>query len=210
MINTEKTVKIYDIEKNLIGKGHLLGMSDSIIKVKGRNLPILDSKEEIIVEIYHDFSGICTYYCTVSVAASDQLNALIKKCDSIIERRKSLKVRTDLSFYINSLWRNDEDITKDVPNMQINVLNLSIGGMLISSNYNLEIGDIITFNFQYEKHQAVLLKAKIIRIDKIYDEITKKLSVPNYGCCFDKLNSIDEAAITKYLYDRQLKLYRNK
>lgn len=210
MINTEKTVKIYDAEKNLIGKGHLLGMGDNTIKVKGRNLPILNFKEEIIIEIYHEFSGIHTYYCTVSIAASNQLNAHIKRCDPIIERRKSLKVRTDLSFYINSLWRNDEDITKDVPNMQINMLNLSVGGMLVSCNYNLETGDILTFSFQYEKYQVVLLKAKIIRIDKIYDEITKNLSVLNYGCCFNKLSSTDEAVITKYLYDRQLQLYRNK
>ncbi|MDD2496447.1 MAG: PilZ domain-containing protein, partial [Tissierellia bacterium] len=134
----------------------------------------------------------------------------IKRSGSIIERRKSLKVRTDLSFYIDSLWRNDKDITKDVPNMKINMLNLSIGGMLISSNYNLKISDIITFNFQYEKPQVVLLKAKIIRIDKIYDEITRNLSILNYGCSFDKLSSFDEAVITKYLYDRQLQLYRNK
>ncbi|MDD4781450.1 MAG: PilZ domain-containing protein [Tissierellia bacterium] len=210
MNNTDKTVKIYDSDKNLIGKGHLLDINNNTIKVKGHNLPILNSKKEIIIEIYHEFSGINAYYCDVSVAASNQLNANIKRSGSIIERRKSLKVRTDLSFYIDSLWRNDKDITKDVPNMKINMLNLSIGGMLISSNYNLKISDIITFNFQYEKPQVVLLKAKIIRIDKIYDEITRNLSILNYGCSFDKLSSFDEAVITKYLYDRQLQLYRNK
>lgn len=210
MINTEKTVKIYDSEKKLIGKGHLLSLNAGSIKVKGYNLPILNSNTEITIEVYHEFSGISTYYCVVGLASPNQLNAHIKEFGPMVERRKSLKVRTDLSFYINSIFRNDEDIIKDYPNLKINMLNLCSGGMLISSNYELKIGDIVSFNFQYEKSQIILLKAKIIRIDNVYDPITKNLSVINYGCSFRKLSSIDEAVITRYLFDRQLQLYKNK
>ena len=64
MIDNEKIVKIYDKEKNLLGKGHLLGISSETIKVKGQNLPILDSNTEIIIEIYHEFSGIRTFLCS--------------------------------------------------------------------------------------------------------------------------------------------------
>ncbi len=210
MKSTEKQVKIYDKNKKLIGVGMLLSIGSSVIKVKGNDLPILKSGSEINIEIYNEFSGIKPYYCKVSLASINQLNAMILRNDPIIERRNSLKVRTDLSLYIDYLYRNDEDVTENVPNLEINILNLSIGGMMISSNYDLLINDIIVFKFQYEKYQVIELKAKVIRIDKIYDSYTKELSAKNYGCMFKKLNSYNESVITKYLYDRQLQLYKNR
>lgn len=210
MENTEKLIKIYDKKNNLIGCGHLLSMNNNMIKVKGDDLPVLDSKTNVIIEIFTDFNGISPYFCEVSLATVNQLNALIIRKEQLIERRSSLKIRTDLSFYIESLYRNDEDITNDFPNMKINLLNLSIGGMLISSNYDLNVNDVVKFYFQYDNYQIILLKAKVIRIDKIIDHITKEISAVNYGCTFDKLPSYNEAVITKYLYDRQLKLYKDR
>jgi c-di-GMP-binding flagellar brake protein YcgR len=146
----------------------------------------------------------------VRLASKNQLNALILKTEQVIERRSSLKVRSDLSFYINSFLRDDEDITKDVPGMKVDILNLSIGGMLISSNYNLMVNDILTFYFQYEKSRVILLMAKVIRIDKTYDVNTKVLSMVSYGCKFEKVSPYDEAIISMYLYDRQRQIYKDK
>lgn len=210
MDTTEKTVKIYDIHKKLLGVGQLLSLNSSMIKVKGFNLPVLNSNTEIYIEIFNEFTGIIPYFCSVSIASLNQLNANILRAEPVKERRRSLKVKTDLSFYIDRIKRNDEDITKSFPGMKINLLNLSIGGMLISSNYDLELNDIIIFKFQHLKYQVILLEAKVIRIDKIFDNKANELSALNYGCIFKKLNSYDENVITKYLYDRQLKLYKNR
>ncbi len=207
---SDKPVKIYTVDMKLLGIGQLLSLSSGMIMVKGFDLPELDCNDEIYVEIYNEFYGIMPYFCVVSVASSNQLNASIVRIDPIIERRNSLKVKTDVSFYINKLERNDEDITKDYPDMKINLLNLSIGGMLISSNYELNKNDIITFDFQYLEYQVIRIRAKVERIDKIYDIKTKLLTAINYGCIFKKLTDYDESVITKYLYDRQLRLYKNK
>lgn len=207
---TEKTVKIFDVNKKLLGIGQLLSLNSGMIKVKGSNLPVLSSNTEIYIEIYNEFSGIMPYFCAVTIASPSQFNARIMRAEPVMERRSSLKVKTDLSFYVERLERNDEDITDDFPNMKINMLNLSIGGMLISSNYDLRINDIITFKFQYLKYQIVLIKAKVLRLDRIYDKKTNELTAINYGCIFKKMRGFDEAVITKYLYDRQLKLYKNR
>ncbi|HOT22462.1 MAG TPA: PilZ domain-containing protein [Sedimentibacter sp.] len=209
MIDTDKIVKIYDEDSKLIGKGQLLSLNEKIIKVKGTGLPILSRKTNVIIEIYSEFVGISRYCCRIDLASDNQLNAHIVKKKPDIERRNSLKVRTDLSYYVESLYRNDKDITKDFPNMKINLINLSIGGMLISSNYELYINDIITFNFQYKK-TAVLLKAKVIRIDKIYDENQKNLFFYNYGCIFEEMPPNIEMIITRYLYIRQLEMHKDK
>ena len=209
MIDTDKIVKIYDEDSKLIGKGQLLSLNEKIIKVKGTGLPILSRKTNVIIEIYSEFVGISRYCCQIDLASDNQLNAHIVKKKPDIERRNSLKVRTDLSYYVESLYRNDKDITKDFPNMKINLINLSIGGMLISSNYELYINDIITFNFQYKK-TAVLLKAKVIRIDKIYDDNQEILSFCNYGCIFEEMPPNIEMIITRYLYIRQLEMHKDK
>lgn len=209
MVKTDKPVKIYDVDRKPLGSGQLLSLSNGTIKVKGFNLPVLDSKTNIYIDIYNEFQGISPHFCEVSLASQNQLNANILRIEPTIERRKSLKVKTDLSFYIEHLYRLNEDITEKTPNMKINMLNLSIGGMLISSNYDLMIHDIIEFNFKYLNYQTINIKAKVIRIDKILDVRTKELAAVNYGCVFEKMNSYNESVITKCLFDRQLQLYKN-
>jgi c-di-GMP-binding flagellar brake protein YcgR len=209
MINTDKIVKIYDEDDKLIGKGYLLNLDAEIIKVKGNGLPILSRKTNVIIDVYNEFTGISRYSCQIELASNNQLNAHIVKKYPDIERRNSLKVRTDLSYQVESLYRNDEDVTENFPNMKIRLINLSIGGMLVSSNYELYINDIITFNFRYEK-TAVLLKAKVIRIDKIYDDNQKILFFCNYGCIFEEMPPHIEKIITRYLYLRQLEMHKDK
>nr|WP_312577423.1 PilZ domain-containing protein [Sedimentibacter sp.] len=207
-------VRIFDLDDINIGRGSLLSIKSNAIIVKGNNLPVLDSGMNIIVKIYDELVGISPYLCNVSVASRHQLTAQILRKDPIIERRNALKVRTDLSFYVSKIYRNGDDITDELPNIKINVLNLSIGGMLISSNIDLMLGDVITYYFKYYKYKSIPLEAKIIRIDKLEDEGEEKnengSEEKNYGCYFISMSSSDEAIILQYLFDRQLQLYRNK
>jgi|LAHS01.1.fsa_nt_gb hypothetical protein len=206
---SDKLVKIFDLNNNLIGRGYLLNLSSETIMVKGTKLPVLSSGTEIIIEIYNEFSGISQYFCHVNIASVNQLNALVVRKKIDFERRNFLKVRTDLSFYVESIYRSGENVTKDFSNMKINILNLSIGGMLISSNYELFVNDVLSFDFHYENSPLILLKAMVIRIDTIYDNNTKQLSIRNYGCIFEQMPSLYEDMITKYLYIRQLQLFKN-
>lgn len=209
MIDTDNIVKIFDENDKQIGKGHLFSIDAETIKVIGTSLPALSKGASVFIEIYSDFTGISRYSYLIELASDKQLNAQIVKKYPDIERRSSLKVRTDLSFYIESLYRNNKDVTSEFPNMKITLINLSIGGMLIASNYELYINDVITFNFKY-KESAVLLKAKVIRIDKICDDNPKHLSYCYYGCIFEKMPPGAENIITRYLYVRQLEIYKNK
>ncbi|WP_313162737.1 PilZ domain-containing protein [Sedimentibacter sp.] len=208
MQNSEKFVKVFDEKNKLLCNGHLLGISNRIIMIKGHFLPELKTKKKIVVEIY-DFNGISPYLCEVRLSSTNQLNALIIRKDPITERRNSLKIKTDLSFDIDKLYRKGEDVTEDFKGLKINMLNLSVGGMLISSNYDLLIGDLIMFDFECDENK-IIIKAKIIRIDKKHDSRTKELSAINYGCIFEKMSSFNESVITKYLFDRQLQLYRKE
>ena len=92
-MNSDKSVKIFDMNKKFMGKGYVLSQSSDVIMVKGAELPVLKAGKEIIIEIYNDFSGISQYLCRVNIAAVNQLNALIIGKNPDFERRNSLKVR---------------------------------------------------------------------------------------------------------------------
>lgn len=204
-------VKLFDLNKVTIGKGILLSMSKNTIIVKGNNLPVLSSGLEIMVNIYDERIGISPYLCEVSVATKNQLTAQIIRRDPIIERRTTLKVRTDLSFYANKLYRDNEDVTDNIPIIKINILNLSIGGMLISSNFNFLVGDIFTFYFKYINYKPIHLEAKVIRIDETQDpDGIEDRVILSYGCIFSGITMTEESIILKYLFERQLQLYKNK
>lgn len=202
-------VKIFDLDKNFLGKGTLLSLNDDIIIVKGNNLPEINSGTKVYINIYNDFKGIYPYLCEISVASVNQITSRIKSKEPIIERRESLKVRTNLSFYINKIYRNDEDITDEFPPIKFNMLNLSVGGMRISANFYFKLNDQISFYFEHSSNE-ILLEAKIIRIDTIIDEDNKNIIHYYYGCRFINVNRNAEAFIFKYLFERQLNLYKGK
>lgn len=210
MGNMELSVKILDINKVNIGKGKLLSLTPSTIIIKGKNLPELSSGTNIYVHIYDERKGISPYYCFASVAVRNQITAQIIRIEPVIERRTALKVRTDLSFYLSKIYRNEEDITDEVPIIKINVLNLSVGGMLISSNFNFKLNDEITYNFDYYKNKPIHLRAKIIRKDEIEVEYDDEVFSLNYGCLFLNTTSKDEAILFQYLFDRQIQLHKNR
>lgn len=204
-------VKIFDVSKNKIGVGSLLSITKDTIIVKGNSLPVLKSGLEITINVYDERIGISPYLCLVSVATRNQLTATIVRRESIIERRSTIKVRTDLSFYISKIYRNDEDISEEIPPVKINLLNLSIGGMLISSNFDFMLGDTLTFYFRYINLKPIHLEARVIRIDDVNDpDSIQDVISHNYGCIFNGVTMSEESIILKYLFERQLQLYKNK
>ncbi len=196
-------VKIFDEEKNYLGKGNLDSLTADKIVIKGNYLPTLPSKSRIFINIYNEIAGIAVYECAVSLAADMQLSAKIVKYHTTIERRKSLKVRTDYKTELKLVMRENKIVQTDEP-IKIVILNLSVGGMLFTSKTEFFIGDTIVFNFDYYKNNIVPIEAKIIRIDEPSDE----LSHNNYGCIFKDLSSIDESIIYQYLYERQLQVHK--
>lgn len=196
-------VKIFDEEKNFLGKGNLDSLTSDRIIIKGNYLPTLPSKSKVFINIYNEIAGIAVYECLVSLAADMQLSAKIIKYHTTIERRKSLKVRTDYKTELKLVMRENKIVETDEP-IQIKILNLSVGGMLFTSSTEFVIGDTVVFNFEYYKNNIVPIEAKIIRIDESSDE----LSHNNYGCIFKGLTSIHESVLYQYLYERQLQVHK--
>ena len=196
-------VKIFDEEKNYLGKGTLNKISGNLIVVKGNHIPTMPSKTAIFLNIYNELTGISVYECSVSIAADMQLSAKIVKQHRTIERRRALKIRTDFDVDLRLIMRENKIVQTTEP-VKIKILNLSIGGLLFTSSTEFFIGDTIVFSFDYYKDSPIILDARIVRIDPTNDEF----SYNNYGCMFNDISRSDENIICKYLYERQLQVYK--
>lgn len=196
-------VKIFDEDKNYLGKGNLESLSTNRIIVKGNHMPTLPSKSTIFINIYNELAGIAVYECEVSLAADMQLSANILKYHTTIERRKSLKVRTDYKTELKLVMRENKIVQCEEP-IKITILNLSVGGMLFTSTTDFFVGDTIVFNFDYYKNNIIPIEAKVIRIDESSDELSNN----NYGCVFKDISNTDESVIYQYLYERQLQVHK--
>lgn len=196
-------VKIFDENKNYLGKGTLDKISSNMIVVRGHYLPVLPSKTVIFINIYNELTGISVYECSTNVAADMQLSAKIIKKHPTVERRKALKIRTNFEVDLKLIIRENKIVETNNP-IKISILNLSIGGLLFASSTEFFIGDTIVFTFDYYKDTPIILDAKVVRIDPAEDNFNYN----NYGCVFNELSSNDENIICKYLYERQLQLYK--
>lgn len=196
-------VKIFDEEKNYLGKGTLNKITGNTIVVKGNHLPTIPSKTIIFINIYNELTGISVYECSVNIAADMQLTVNIVKQHRTIERRKALKIRTDFDVELRLIMRENKIVQTTEP-VKIKILNLSIGGLLFTSSTEFSIGDTIVFSFDYYKDNPIILDAKIVRIDPSSDEFNYN----NYGCVFNDMSRSDENIICKYLYERQLQVYK--
>lgn len=196
-------VRIFDEEKKYLGKGYLDRISGNIIIVKGNYLPTIPSKSTIFLNVYNELVGIDVYECIVSLAADMQLSAKIVKHHATIERRSSLKVRTDYKTELKLVIRENKIVQSEQP-IKIKILNLSVGGMLFTSQTEFFMSDTIIFNFDYYKNDVIPIEAKIIRIDYPIDE----LSYSNYGCVFKDLSENDESILYQYLYERQIQVHK--
>lgn len=203
MITQPLLVKIFDENKNFLGKGVLNKISGNTIIVKGNHLPTIPSKTTIFINIFNELTGISVYECSVGIAADMQLSASIIKQHKTIERRKALKIRTDYDVELRLIMRENKIVQTTEP-VNIKILNLSIGGILFTSSREFHIGDIVVFTFDYYKDSPIILDARIVRIDSTNDET----SHDNYGCVFNELSRTDENIICKYLYERQLQVHK--
>lgn len=203
MKNKTLLAKIYDIDKKFLGKGSVDRISPNFIRIKGHHLPSLKSHTDIYINIFDELRGISVYRCEVSLAADMQLSARIIRKEKQIERRKSLKIRTNIKTNAQMVLRNSRAVESDFP-IELTILNLSIGGMLFTSKTTFYKDDTVLFVFDYMKKHPFTIEAQVIRIDKAINEY----EYDNYGCQFKGLNPFEEKIVMKYLYEQQLRTHK--
>jgi hypothetical protein len=117
-------------------------------------------------------------------------------CVILEERRRFYKLQTDIAAKVTLITRKEENITPDAP-VPARIKNINIGGVLLSTGFELEARDIILLRFELLSKQLELM-TDVIRVQK------RDGKIEGYGCCFNGLRNWQEEILARYIHTAQL------
>lgn len=205
MINKEKITKadIYDENGNLLLSTKsvtfprdffkLKGLE--LVSIKGSDLPIFhkDDKIKIIFEYINGTRLEC--HSGVDISTDKQLNFHVGEGIVLEERRRSFKVTTVEPAFIMRIERNEEVFDLETKK-DATILNINLGGVLLKSDAELVVGDIIDLSILPD---PMYLRAKILR-----KQTDSSGELIGYGCCFLDVTTTQEERLARYLLECQL------
>ena len=216
MINKEKIVRfdVKDKSGNLIISTDKFDFPKDFFKIRKKDLVILkgsdieigDIGQKVDVIVYYKNGDRYLFETELDLATDMQVNIHLGN-DYIMmeERRNSFKTCSDTEGEIADILRehpeveNEEEREENIvfdPPMSVKIKNINLGGVFIESDYEFHVGDI--FSLSLIDGQLVTA-TKILRIQR-----DKHDNIMGYGCKFLKLNSSEEAIVSRFIFDCQL------
>ena len=206
MLNKEKIVKaeIFDTKGNVVistdtlefPKDFFSFSSKEFVVLKG-NCKIPANKGDKVEAIFYYRNGNRVKYETVIDLATDfQVNIHLGKDYTLLEeRRGSFKTCTNIAGKILMYTRNQE--TEEFsPELNANILNINIGGIFMSADFDFEPGDKFLLSFLDGKVKPM---TQILRRQPVGD--TGKIG---FGCKFEALTPSEEETVSRFIFDCQL------
>lgn len=202
-INFKVNDKIEILMEDGIYKSNIQDITDEYmaisIPVKGGSyLPL--KKGEIIEGIHYENKAVYKFFTSVIGRKIDRIMMIIlKKPEKFIkiQRRNYVRVYylSNISFAVIGNKNGIIDMCNDevVFNSGYS-LDLSAGGIRLSTTKELSLGDIIMMNISI-KEETLELKGKVVRIEK--DENNKSI----YGIAFLDMNNKTVDKIMKMLFE---------
>lgn len=206
MINKDKINKVIIYDRN----GKLLLTTKSVffprdffgirgkelVMLKGSDFPLI-TKDEYIDVVFEYLNGTrMKYSTTVDLCTEYQINFHVGDGVALQERRRFFKINVQFSgtspFYI----REDEMCTFDTP-MQVDFVNLNIGGAFLRSEFEFHAEDQVMLNFMDGEME---LLAEVLRVQKVQDSD----EIDGYGCRFLNMTSQQEERLARFILECQL------
>lgn len=189
-------VEIYSKKDALITTGVLVDVTDQNMEILGDIFPHFDKGETLKVCAYDDMRGICWYSAIVNYSAIDRIILTDYHLLDVIQRRKSIKVKTTFETNIYIVYDVDENkITLENP-VKIVVRDISAGGIFFTTDHIFLDGNQFEFYFnQGPKHLRI--KTKILRRQEMNNG--KK----GYGCTFIDATEKEQDILFAFLWEVQ-------
>ncbi len=189
-------VEIYSKNDALITTGVLVDVSDRNMEIIGDIFPHFDIGEVLKICAYDDMKGICWYSAAVSFSALDRIIVTDFHLLNVIQRRKSIKVKTTFETNIYIVYDDEENkITLENP-IKIAVRDISAGGVFFTADHLFQEGNQFEFYFnQGPKHLRI--KTKILRRQEMNNGKT------GYGCCFMDATEKEQDILFAFLWEVQ-------
>lgn len=196
----EKGTIIYSAEKGFVVPKNTAADEDSIIIIKGKDLPELE-RNTIVSAVTTSKSGDrVKYMCAVTVSMDRQLNIKIlpNNNNQLLEERRryyklKIKEKGRALFYI----RDEKTIRFDEP-APIEILDINVGGVFMTVDNEFIAGDLVCIEINLFEEYPLNAAVRVLRIQR-----DAAGEVVGYGCEFQGLTAAQEDYIGRFIYKVQ-------
>lgn len=176
---------------------------DSILIIKGRDLPELDKDVEVTVIAYSKAGDRIKYLGKIAMAHDRQMNISFRKTNSsqvLEERRRYFKIKVTIPGRALFLIRDEKTIRFDEPAV-IEIQDINVGGIFLKSEYEFLKDDCVCVDIGLNDVYRLNTMARVLRVQYGADK-----ELAGYGCAFESLTAAQEDAIGKFINRQQLML----
>ena len=199
----ERDARILEVEKNFILPKNMYDDEDSIVIIKGRDLPELEHNRIVSVVTTTKGNDRIKYMGAVSMSLDTQLNIKILRSNNsqvLQERRRFFKIKTDEAGRILYYERDEKTERFDVP-VPVRVLDINVGGVFITCDDAEFLEDDLVCMEIDLSNGLLNAAAKVLRVQRDADG-----SVKGYGCEFQGLTAAQEDCISRFIIKVQSEL----
>lgn len=192
----ENNARILEVEKNFVLPKNMRDSEDSIVIIKGKNLPEVEYNKIVSVVTTTRGNDRIKYTGSVSMSMDTQLNIKIlqnNETQVLQERRRFFKIKTNEPGRILFYVRDEQTERFDCP-LPIKVLDINVGGVFVTCEA-MEFLEDDLICMEIDLSTSVLnAAARILRVQRAEDG-----SVKGYGCEFQGLTASQEDCISRFI-----------
>ncbi len=199
VLDTKGTL-LLSADKNFIVPANISSDEDSIIMIKGRDLPELEYNSVVSVIMTTKSNDRIKLMGAVSVSIDSQLNVKILQSEStkiLEERRRFYKLKVHVPgrslFYV----RDEKTIRYDEPH-NIDILDINVGGLFMTTEDEYLEDDLVCVEADLFEEYPLNAAVRVLRIQR-----DDEGNVLGYGCEFQGLTAAQEDYIGKFIYKIQ-------
>lgn len=176
------------------------GQSETMLIVKGRDIPEIERNSEISVITYMRSGERIKYPGFVSLSTEYQLNVLLRTSRGQVmeERRRYYKVEADIQCIINSIERDGGRIALTKP-ATAKIKDMNIGGVFLCyCDEDMRQGDRLMLSMELGS-KMVDVAAEIVRV-----QFNAAGDPTGYGCKFLNVPPSLEEVFARFVFNVQL------
>lgn len=199
----EKGELLIASEKNFVVPKNMQSDEDSIVMIKGRNLPEFDHNRIVSIVMTTKSGDRIRYVGSVAVSMDVQLNIRLQRSGDtkvLEERRRYFKIKVSEQgkalFYV----RDEKNMRFDEP-IPITVLDINVGGVFITCDpetVEFILDDLICVEIGLFEDYPLNAAVRVLRVQRDAEGAIK-----GYGCEFRGLTAAQEDYIGRYIYKVQ-------
>lgn len=192
---------IASAERNFLFPKNLDSSEESILIIKGSELPELDRGTRVVIIAYSKAGDRIKYAGEISMSHDRQMNVSILKSNStqvLEERRRYFKIKVSLSGRALFVVRDEQTIRFEEP-AAIGVNDINVGGIFMTSGYEFAKDDCVCVDIELMGGYRLNTMARVLRV-----QTGSGGEILGFGCAFENLTAAQEDAIGKYINHQQL------